>query len=104
MSQSLWLTAAMMGLFVFTLPVADTHLSTMLQTQIPPDLQGRVFAVRQMLAQSVSPLSIVLFGGLAGRVPAGQILAGLGVFAVIASLLPLLKQDVRQMGNEETTP
>ncbi|MCY1702296.1 MFS transporter [Deinococcus sp. SL84] len=100
LSHSLWLTAAMMGLFVFTLPVADTHLGVVLQTQIPPDLQGRVFAVRRMLAQSVAPLSIVLFGHLAGQVPAGQLLASLGLLALVASLLPLLRRDVRRFGDE----
>lgn len=99
LSHSLWLTAVMMGLFVFTLPVADTHLGVVLQTQIPPDLQGRVFAVRRVLAQSVSPLSTLLFGHLAGHVSAGEILAVLGLFAVLASLLPLLRRDIREFGN-----
>jgi len=38
------------------------------QSKVPPDIQGRVFSTRRMIAQAVSPLATLVAGPLADRV------------------------------------
>jgi hypothetical protein len=43
-------------------PVVNVSIETFLQTKIPPDLQGRVFAASDFLAQAMIPLAPLLAG------------------------------------------
>jgi amino acid adenylation domain-containing protein len=61
---------AMIGLFGFGLALAlvDTHWASLIQVKVGWELQGRVFAINQMLAWSMRPLSFMITGVLADRV------------------------------------
>lgn len=103
-----WLIAA--GLFVtmFGAPVINGASQAIWQTKVPPDLQGRVFAVRRMLAQFTSPLGHLAAGPLADRVfrpflvPGGALAGsvgpvlgvgpgrGIGLMFIMLALLPIL--------------
>jgi hypothetical protein len=63
-----WLVAA--GLFVAfaALPVVNGCSQVIWQTRVPPHLQGRVFAIRSMVAQATMPVGLLAAGPLAGRV------------------------------------
>jgi hypothetical protein len=50
----------------FCLPILNAHSQTIWQTQTPRPLQGRVFAVRRLIAQVSSPISTFLVGVLTG--------------------------------------
>jgi hypothetical protein len=50
------------------IPFASALSQAVFQIKVPPDLQGRVFAMRTMVAQSVLPLSFILAGPLADQV------------------------------------
>jgi DHA3 family macrolide efflux protein-like MFS transporter len=60
------------GLGMFTLllfiPIASALNQAVWQTKIPPDLQGRVFAIRSMIATSIIPLANLVAGPLADHV------------------------------------
>jgi MFS transporter, DHA3 family, macrolide efflux protein len=49
---------------MFCAPIVNGCSQALWQTKVPPDLQGRVFAVRRMIAWSVIPLAYVLAGPL----------------------------------------
>jgi MFS transporter, DHA3 family, macrolide efflux protein len=49
---------------MFCMPIVNGCSQALWQTKVPPDLQGRVFAVRRMIAWSVIPLAYVLAGPL----------------------------------------
>lgn len=51
-----------------TVPVARGAYQVLWQTKVPPDMQGRVIALRNMLAQCSPPAAYLLAGPLADRV------------------------------------
>lgn len=67
--------AALMGL---TFPIANVHSQSIWQSRVPREMQGRVFAVRRVIAQFTSPVGMTLTGWLAGWLDAGLTMAILG--------------------------
>jgi hypothetical protein len=55
-------------LTLFFIPFAAALSQAIFQTKVPPDLQGRVFAIRAMIAYSIMPLAYLLAGPLADHV------------------------------------
>ena len=49
-------------------PVANTASQVIWQTKVPPAVQGRVFAIRRMIASAISPIAIMAAGPLADGV------------------------------------
>ena len=49
------------------IPFAGALSQAVFQVKIPPDIQGRVFAIRGMIARSMIPLAFLLSGPLADR-------------------------------------
>jgi MFS family permease len=101
-----WVVAGFIGLL--TLPFVNGSNQAIWQAKVQPDLQGRVFATRRLIAQIAGPIGMLLAGPLADRVfePAmmvGGALAatwgwlvgigpgaGMGLLIVIAGLLSAL--------------
>lgn len=61
------ITAGAFGL-LFALPFSNGSSQALWQAKVPPDIQGRVFAIRRMIAWSTIPLAYLLAGPLADRV------------------------------------
>jgi MFS family permease len=49
-------------------PVANTASQVLWQLKVPPAMQGRVFSIRRMISQGISPIAILLSGPLADNV------------------------------------
>lgn len=62
------LVASAAFVFLFASPILEGCSRAIWQTKVPPDLQGRVFSVRRMVAWSTLPLAYLLAGPLADRV------------------------------------
>jgi hypothetical protein len=89
MSPSIILSAAMSFLLVSLIPIMNSHSQTIWQTQVPRELQGRVFSVRRVIAQFSAPFGTLL-AGLAGTTfNPGAILAVLGVLVVAFAIFQL---------------
>jgi DHA3 family macrolide efflux protein-like MFS transporter len=54
--------------FLLSVPIATGCSQALWQRKVEPDVQGRVFSVRRMIAWSMEPLAILLAGPLADRV------------------------------------
>lgn len=65
-SVVVWVAAAFLG--NFPLPFINANLTTIMRTQVPIDMQGRVFAARDTLQYITIPLGLTLGGQLADRV------------------------------------
>lgn len=65
-SLTLWLAASFMSNFIT--PVINGSNQAIWQSKVPPEIQGRVFSVRLMIAQITAPISMLLAGPLADKV------------------------------------
>ncbi|MBI4928738.1 MAG: MFS transporter [Anaerolineae bacterium] len=61
-----WLIANFFCLFFG--PIINSSNQAIWQSKVPPDLQGRVFSVRRMIAQITAPVAMLVAGPLADRV------------------------------------
>lgn len=105
-----WPALISVGLFtgLFWIPIANGSSQAIWQSKVPPDIQGRVFAVRRMIAQFTIPVGrplgglladyvfnplLVAGGPLAGTV--GQVIGvgpgrGIGLLYIMMALLPIV--------------
>lgn len=65
---SVFLVGAAFVLLMTVVPIANTSSQVVWQLKIPPAVQGRVFAIRRMVSQAISPVAILLAGPLADGV------------------------------------
>ncbi len=63
-----YLIGAGMFVLMFSLPFASGSSQAIFQTKVAPDIQGRVFAIRGLIAQSMMPLAFLISGPLADKV------------------------------------
>lgn len=68
MSQSPLILAVTLFCFMFPLPSVNASFTSLLQAKVPPDIQGRVFALFGQLAMLLMPLSYLIVGPLADNV------------------------------------
>lgn len=94
LSSGLYMAAAGAFFIAFTGPTANAHSQAIWQSQVPREMQGRVFAVRRVLAQGLGPLSTVLAGWMAGSFDPGLGLAVLGGVIVVVSALQLFNPQI----------
>jgi len=61
-----WVAAAFF--FLFVNPITNGCSQAIWQSKVPPELQGRVFSTRALLAQASQPVALFIAGPLADRV------------------------------------
>jgi hypothetical protein len=82
---SLLLTSIGTLIFFTGIPIMNGSSQAIWQAKVPPDLQGRVFAVRRMIAQFTTPIGDFSSGPLADRVfnpllvPGGALAGSVGL-------------------------
>jgi MFS family permease len=82
LSSLIYLTAAMAFVIEGAVPIMNAHSQAIWQTQTPHELQGRVFAVRRVIAQCTWPLSTALAGLTGALFNPGAVMAVLGAILV----------------------
>ncbi|MBA3468293.1 MAG: MFS transporter [Herpetosiphonaceae bacterium] len=73
-STLLWAGAAF--LTMLAMPILNGSNQAIWQSKVPPDIQGRVFSVRRLIAQISGPVAILIVGPLADKVFEPQMQAG----------------------------
>ena len=65
-----WIPLIATGMFIvlFTLPIGNGNSQALWQSKVAPDVQGRVFSIRRMIAYSIMPVSFLVAGFLAESV------------------------------------
>ena len=93
---TLVLTCVALGVYGLMVPMISAHSLSIWQSQVPPELQGRVFSVRRVIAQCTTPLSVAAAGLIAAFAAPGAVLfwAGLGIVALctVQLLNPILRR------------
>ncbi|MEO5953661.1 MAG: MFS transporter, partial [Chloroflexia bacterium] len=89
LSPSILLTAAMSFAIVSLTPLMNAHSQTIWQTQVPRQLQGRVFSVRRVIAQFSAPVGTLIAGIAGASFNPGVILSILGTITVVFALAQL---------------
>jgi hypothetical protein len=103
-----WVVASGLFITMFGAPIINGASQAIWQMKVPPDLQGRVFAVRRMMAQFTTPMGHLLAGPLADHVfrpllmPQGALAGsvgkvigvgpgrGIGLLYIVLAILPIL--------------
>lgn len=70
-------------------PILNAHSQAIWQAQTPRELQGRVFAVRRLIAQGTVPFGTLLAGLTGGVFNPGLVLALLGGIYALFCLVQL---------------
>jgi MFS family permease len=108
LSSLVYVTAAMYFIHVATYPIMGAHSQTIWQSQTPRALQGRVFAVRRMLAQFTRPASVLVAGITGGMFNPGTAMAVMGavfvVFCVFQLFNPYLVRIEEPSTSAATSP
>ncbi len=78
-------------------PILNAHSQTIWQAQTPLELQGRVFAVRRLLAQATWPISTLLAGAIGGLFDPGNLITILGAIYALYCLTQWFNPQLRQV-------
>ena len=78
LSNTLYLAAAASAVWSGIVPFMNAHSQTIWQGQTPRELQGRVFAVRRVIAQFTYPIGTALAGAAGGIFNPGIVVAVTG--------------------------
>lgn len=100
-SPWLFLTAASLALAQGLNPMLNAHSQAIWQTQVPRELQGRVFSVRRLIAQFSWPASTLIMGALASRFEPGVLMMALGLIFALAAASGLINPYLRRVEDKE---
>lgn len=78
------------------LSASNLVIRVVLQTQVPPEMQGRVFGVAQTMMSATGPLSLLLVGVISDRLGAAPVALGAGLGLSLVGVLALAIRPVRQ--------
>jgi len=101
LSGMLFLTIAAAALIAAMIPVANSHSQAIWQHQTPRELQGRVFAVRRVIAQFTYPLSTAMAGWASAKLNPGSAMAALGVVAFVVTLTQIFNPALVRVEDKE---
>ena len=82
-----WTYLLFMGLFGVSMPVFNTPTTVLIQERVESDYLGRIFGVFGMIATSMMPIGMLIFGPMADFVSVEWILLGTGILMLILGLL-----------------
>ncbi len=97
LSSLLYVAAAMLFINTAMGPLLNAHSQAIWQARTPRELQGRVFAVRRVIAWCVIPLSTALAGWAAAFLNPGLVLAALGGVLCLFCMAQLFNPYLRRV-------
>jgi DHA3 family macrolide efflux protein-like MFS transporter len=78
-----WIYLIFMGVFGVAMPIFNTPTTVLLQEKIEEDYLGRVFGVMGMIANSMMPIGMLIFGPIADIIKIEWLILGTGVLIII---------------------
>jgi len=86
LSSGIYVAVVVFAIGTLVIPLANAHSQTIWQTQTPREMQGRVFAVRRVVAQFTTPIGTAMAGYLGGGLNPGVAVAVCGLVAALYAL------------------
>lgn len=74
--QTVWVWALASFFFVAVVPILNGSNQAIWQAKVPPDVQGKVFSARRMIAWIANPIAMVIAGPLADKVMTPAMMPG----------------------------
>ncbi len=84
-----WIYLALMALIGLVMPIFNTPATVLLQQKVEEAFLGRVFGVMGMIASSMMPLGMLVFGPMADFIEIEWLLIGTGLLMLVQGLLML---------------
>lgn len=104
LSPWLYLTAAMGLITSAHVPIVAAHSHAIWQSQVPPELQGRVFAVRRIIAQFTAPLMTAVAGFLGGAFNPGTVVSVMGFGMLLFATFQLFNPHLLRVEQAAPAP
>lgn len=101
LSSGIYMTAVAAFFTSGMIPILNAHSQTIWQTQTPRELQGRVFAVRRVIAQFTWPLSTALAGVVGGLFDPGVVIAVLGAVMLVFCVGQFFNRSLLRVEDKE---
>ena len=96
-----WIYLFLMGLVGLVIPLLNAPSMTLLQEKVEEDFLGRVFGVQSMVASSMMPLGMLIFGPLADRMAIEILMAVSGVFLMVVAFFAISDRVLLEAGKPE---
>ena len=93
-----------MGVAGLVVPMFNTPATVMLQERVEGAFLGRIFGINTMIASSLMPLSMLVYGPLADVIPIEWLLSGTGMVLVVQGVLMLANRALRRAGRPILVP
>lgn len=98
-----WIYLFLMGLVGLVIPLLNAPSMTLLQEKVEEDFLGRVFGVQSMVASSMMPLGMLIFGPLADRMAIEILMAVSGVFLMVVAFFAIRDRVLLEAGKPEAS-
>ncbi len=93
-----WVYLVFMALIGLVIPVFNTPATVLLQQKVEEAFLGRVFGVMSMIASSMMPLGMLVFGPIADFIKIEWLLIATGLLMVVQSLFMLKSKVLIEAG------
>lgn len=94
-----WVYLGFMVLTGLVIPIFNTPATVLLQQKVEEDYLGRVFGVMGMIANSMMPLGMLIFGPLADFIKVEWLLVGTGMLLLVQSFFMLGNKVLIEAGS-----
>ena len=93
-----WVYLSIMGITGTTIPLFNTPSTVLLQEKVEADFLGRIFGVLNMIASSMMPLGMLVFGPIADAVKIEWMLIGTGFVMFVQGFFLIGSKDLVEAG------
>lgn len=101
-SANFWFYLAVILTLGITVPFINSGSITVLQTNIQPELMGRVFSLVSIIGSAAAPLSMAVFGPIADFVRVETLLVVTGVLMTVIALFTIRLKEMIVTGERKT--
>ena len=99
-----WIYLTFMGFVGIAMPIFNTPSMVLIQEKVEADFLGRIFGVFGMIASSMMPLGMLLFGPIADIIKIEWLLIGTGILMFIQGFFLLGNKVLIEAGKPTSKP